>query len=73
MQAPELDKAGDKLTRKYNLSTWLEFLSELSQFRDVSRHHLRTGFQDCQVLEKKGENAPMHSLVRPLSTTTNLN
>ena len=34
---------------------------------------LSTAFKSIQVLDKKGENAPVHKKVRPLSTTTILN
>jgi hypothetical protein len=35
--------------------------------------YLHTAFNTRQVLDKKGENAAVHSEQLPLSTTTNLN
>ena len=34
---------------------------------------LSTAFKSIQVLDKKGENTPVHRKVSPLSTTTILN
>jgi hypothetical protein len=44
-----------------------------SYFMDTTEARLHTAFKPIQVLDKTGENAPIHRKALPLSTTTNLN
>jgi hypothetical protein len=48
-------------------------LQTCSLLASTAGTHLHTPFKIRQVLDKKGENAAVHSKPLPLTTTTNLN